>query len=234
MRILSMPATPDLKHVEVVSKPIGMKPRKTVVLIRSTPIWKRLFDILGAICLLALLSPALLLVALYIRMVSTGPAIFVQNRLGHGCRFFPIYKFRTMHVAETARDEAHRQYLLECGDEGTLSKPKRSNELIPGGQLLRRFSIDELPQLLNVLIGNMSLVGPRPDVLLEDDYAEWQLRRFEVVPGMTGLWQVSGKNTTTFNEMMELDIRYVDEQSFASDLSIIFRTFKVLIVESNE
>lgn len=228
-----MPVTPELRREEVVSQPLGMMPQKSAILVRPTPLWKRLLDMVGASALLLLLSPLLFLVGLYIKLVSKGPAIFVQNRLGHGGRFFPIYKFRTMQVAERARDEAHRQHVLERG-EGALSKPNRDSELIPGGRLLRRLSIDELPQLLNVLRGNMSLVGPRPDVLLEEDYEDWHLRRFEVVPGMTGLWQVSGKNSTTFNEMMELDIRYIDELSFASDLSIVFRTFKVLIVESNE
>ena len=226
-------STPDLAPKENVARDLGTKP-KTAVFVRATPKGKRLCDIVGACALIILLLPLFVLVAAYIKCVSKGPVLFVQKRLGRGCDLFSIYKFRTMHVVQQGREAAHRQYLRELSQDGRLEKPNQKSELIPGGKLLRRSSIDELPQLLNVLIGNMSLVGPRPDVLAQEDYEPWHLRRFEVVPGMTGLWQVSGKNSTTFNEMMELDIRYIDEQSLVLDISIVFRTFKVLLVENNE
>ncbi|MGI9473744.1 MAG: sugar transferase [Rubripirellula sp.] len=201
----------------------------------ATPTWKRGVDLIGAFVATPLLSPLLLVVALYIRLVSPGPVLFVQSRVGHGGEDFRIYKFRTMHVPRQSRDDQHREYVAGLASgEGPASKPEFENELIPGGNLLRKLSIDELPQLLNVFRGNMSLVGPRPDVLRLEDYEEWQVQRFEVLPGMTGLWQVSGKNRLSFDEMIELDVRYIETRSLTNDLSIIARTVRVLLFERNE
>ena len=133
------------------------------------------------------------------------------------------------------RDDEHRKYVTDCADASApIRKPNHQSSLIPGGNLLRKLSIDELPQLLNVWQGTMSLVGPRPDVLLREDYTDPQLRRFEVPPGMSGLWQVSGKNELTFDQMIDLDTQYIDRQSLALDLWIITKTVKVLVFERNE
>lgn len=205
------------------------------VIRRPVPIWKRGLDILGVLFVAPFLLPALLLIAVYIKCVSRGPVLFVQERLGHGADDFSIYKFRTMHVATKSRDDEHRKYVASfSGEDAPIAKPDYRSSLIPGGALLRALSIDELPQLINVLVGNMSLVGPRPDVLRREDYSAKQLRRFEVLPGMTGLWQVSGKNQTSFEEMIELDLRYIEQMSLSNDLQIIFRTVKVLVTERNE
>lgn len=192
-------------------------------------------DVLGVLCLFPVLAPLLALVALYIRCVSRGPILFVQLRLGHGGKYFCIYKFRTLHTTPVGRDEEHRRYVSERASSAKpIEKPDLSSSLIPGGELLRRLSIDELPQLINVWNGTMSLVGPRPDVLLRQDYTSEQLQRFEVLPGMTGLWQVSGKNSLTFEQMIDLDREYVQKQSTLFDLWILLRTLKVLLFERNE
>lgn len=202
---------------------------------RATPRWKRRLDVCGALIVGAALFPLLALTALYIKLVSRGPVLFVQSRVGHGGELFRIFKFRTMHVPRISRDELHRDYVAQHSRlDGPLKKPAYQKELIWGGALLRKLAIDELPQLLNVLRGEMSLVGPRPDVLHLDDYEPSQTRRFEVLPGMTGLWQVSGKNRLTFERMIDLDIEYVETQSLKLDLRIMARTLLVLLRQSSE
>lgn len=200
-----------------------------------TPSWKRVLDLAGVVMAVQLLWPLFFLIALYIRLVSRGPVLFVQSRVGHGGDDFRIYKFRTMHVPEKSRDEGHRAYVasLACSNCPT-EKPSIDGELIPGGALLRKFSIDEFPQLINVWRGDMSLVGPRPDLLRLEDYADGQERRFQVLPGMTGLWQVSGKNRLTFEEMIDLDLEYVETRSLHNDLRIILKTFGVVLFDDNE
>jgi lipopolysaccharide/colanic/teichoic acid biosynthesis glycosyltransferase len=131
----------------------------------------------------------------------------------------------------------HREYLksLMKSDTAMLKLDKKDPRLILGGSLLRATGLDELPQLVNVLCGEMSLVGPRPCIPYEyEEYEAWQKRRFETLPGLTGLWQVSGKNRTTFNEMIHLDIAYVERQSFWLDATIIFRTVPALVVQVKE
>ncbi|MEM7315592.1 MAG: sugar transferase [Planctomycetota bacterium] len=158
------------------------------------PVWKRAFDLVVGSILILCLSPILLAIAAYIRIVSKGPAIFCQSRLGEMGEYFTIYKFRTLEVRDEATAE-HRDYVSELREsDGVLEKPDHADRLIPRGAFLRDHALDELPQLFNVLLGNMSLVGPRPEVLHWNDYEPWQLRRLEATPGMTGLWQVSGKN----------------------------------------
>lgn len=202
---------------------------------RETPAWKQTIDLCVVVLIGPLLAPVLLLVAIYIKLVSPGPVLFVQSRVGFGGDDFQIYKFRTMHVPKVRREEAHREYVARHSGVGRpINKPAYGVDLIPGGEWLRKFSIDELPQLLNVLQGNMSLVGPRPDVLRLDDYKDWQLRRFEVLPGMTGLWQVSGKNRLSFEQMVELDIEYVETRSLLKDLMIMAKTVIILLFERNE
>lgn len=182
-----------------------------------------------------LVSPLMLAIALYIRLVSSGPVLFKQSRVGYGGDRFLIYKFRTLRVADTCRDAGHRELLASySGCDGAMKKPDYQKELIPGGGILRKLSIDELPQLLNIWQGTMSLVGPRPDVLHLEDYEKDHLRRFEVLPGITGLWQVSGKNRLSFQRMVELDIEYVDSRSLKHDLLILAKTACFLFVTPNE
>lgn len=200
---------------------------------RPTPFWKRSFDVVTALALVLLLSPALLLIALFIRLTSGGPVLFKQTRLGEMGREFVIYKFRTLQTCSRATDE-HRKFVNDLSTNGAaVNKPDLSKRLIPGGSFLRKTSLDELPQLLNIIRGEMSLIGPRPDVLLWDDYQPWQLRRFEVLPGVTGLWQVSGKNRLTFNEMIDKDIEYVANRSISLDFKIALKTIRMLLLREN-
>lgn len=222
-----------IKYQVIVKNPVVETP--VVVCPRQNPPWKRWLDLVVTLGLLPFLCPLLAVIALYIRCVTGGPVLFVQPRVGYGGEIFSIYKFRTMRVSEKPRDDSHRRYVAERASlNGVIRKPKYQDELIPGGQLLRKLSLDELPQLLNVLQGNMSLVGPRPDLLQLMDYDALQVRRFEVLPGMTGLWQVSGKNRLSFDEMIELDLSYIEKRSFGTDLRILFRTIGVLLFERNE
>jgi lipopolysaccharide/colanic/teichoic acid biosynthesis glycosyltransferase len=187
------------------------------------PAWKRSIDLIGACLGMIVLSPLFAATALLVKVGSPGPIFFRQERVGLGGKIFRIWKFRTMHVSNDAG--AHRQYVRELlqGD-GALQKLDRQCRMIPLGGPLRTLAVDELPQLINVLKGEMSLVGPRPDVLAFEDYQPWQRARFQVTPGMTGLWQVSGKNRTTFNEMVRLDIAYARRRSLRLDFAILLRT----------
>ena len=189
----------------------------------AMPVWKRVFDIVFALVGLVVLSPVFLLTSVFIKLMSKGPVLFKQTRYGLYGQPFLIYKFRTMSV--DGDSDRHEQYVRDLAkNDGTLSKRDVSSQIIPGGRLLRQLGVDELPQLLNVLAGTMSLVGPRPDLLVISDYEAWQRPRFDVMPGITGLWQVSGKNNTTFDEMVDLDIDYIENRSPLLDLKIIFLT----------
>lgn len=196
---------------------------KTLLL--RIPLWKRMFDIAGALLALVIFSPVFLIVALYIKGISSGPVFFKQKRFGYGGRIFRMWKFRTMKVAADQR--AHQQLIgdLLSHNDRPMNKLADDPRIIPGGNLLRKFCVDELPQLINVLRGEMSLVGPRPDpVYAIDSYDHWYTARFDAMPGMTGLWQVSGKNRLSFQQMMRLDISYARQRSLRLDLKIIFST----------
>jgi len=194
------------------------------------PVWKRALDIAAIL----FISPALLIiggiVALIIKAGSKGPLFFKQERVGYKGRLFTIYKFRTMRVdAQTQIHREHLQNLIRSQEAMRKLDEKRDPRLVPGGSILRACGLDELPQLWNVLRGEMSLVGPRPCLAYECEvYEPWHFGRFDAVPGLTGLWQVSGKNRTTFDEMVNLDIEYARTRSLALDLSIIFRTLPAL------
>jgi lipopolysaccharide/colanic/teichoic acid biosynthesis glycosyltransferase len=180
-------------------------------------------DVAGAVVGLIVLSPILLLTVLFICCVSPGPIFFRHERAGLGGRPFIMWKFRTM--PPDADTHEHESYVLDLANKNAvLAKLDGHCKLIPFGSWLRKLCIDELPQLINVLRGEMSLVGPRPDVVSYEEYQPWQRRRFEVLPGMTGLWQVSGKNETTFEEMIQLDIAYVEQRAFWLDVRILLRT----------
>lgn len=202
---------------------------------RPIPWWKRSIDIVVSAGLLLMLAPVLAIIAVYIRAVSRGPSIFKQQRLGEMGEYFTIYKFRTMHpIDPQVATSRHREYISSLTDsDAAIAKPDFANRLILGGQFLRRTSLDELPQLFNVLLGSMSLIGPRPDVLHWGDYTDAQVGRFEVRPGITGLWQVSGKNRLTFAQMMELDAEYVARRSFWFDMWIAWKTVKLILSNDN-
>jgi lipopolysaccharide/colanic/teichoic acid biosynthesis glycosyltransferase len=190
------------------------------------PVWKRTLDL----ALMALCAPGLLLigsvVALIIKCGSRGPLLFRQTRVGYRGREFTCFKFRTMKTdAETESHRRHTQQLIKSSDPMHKLDSRKDPRLIPLGRLIRAGGLDELPQLINVLRGDMSLVGPRPCIPYEYEmYEPWHRRRFEAVPGLTGLWQVSGKNRTTFDEMIRLDIAYAEQLNLWLDLKILLRT----------
>lgn len=197
------------------------------------PLWKRALDISCLLLTLPTVLPVMLLVALIVKFGSAGPVMFKQERVGFLGRRFTLFKFRTMIPgACTAVHEQHVANLIENDRPMTKLDAKGDARLIPLGRLLRASGLDELPQLINVLFGDMSLVGPRPCVPREyEKYLPWQMERFQTLPGLTGLWQVSGKNRTTFNEMINLDITYVRTKSLAMDLKIMLKTIPAVIVE---
>ncbi len=188
---------------------------------------KRTFDVIGATLLLIVLSPLLFVITLAVRLSSRGPILFRSVRRGIGQRPFPCLKFRTMHS-----DAEERQADLEDMNEasGALFKIRADPRLTPVGRLLRRFSLDELPQLVNVLRGEMSLVGPRP--LPERDYEmleDWHRKRYLVLPGITGLWQVSGRSELDFDDLVHLDFIYLERWSLALDLTILLKTVPAVL-----
>lgn len=192
----------------------------------SVPSWKRVLDVTFVLLLLPFLALVGAPIALWIKMVSPGPAFFRQKRIGLGGKTFMCLKFRTMKVnADTGVHQAHLAQLMKSNQPTRKLDNSGDKRLIPGGIVLRAMGFDELPQLLNVLKGDMSLVGPRPCTTFEFGmYSLRHQRRCESLPGLTGLWQVSGKNRTTFEEMIDLDLYYVDNQSLLLDLTIIART----------
>jgi exopolysaccharide biosynthesis polyprenyl glycosylphosphotransferase len=190
-------------------------------------ITKRAIDFTIALVGLIVLSPLMLLIALAIKLDSPGPVLFKQIRMGKGGRPFILYKFRSMR--EGAEEE--QQKLTDLNEaEGPIFKIRHDPRCTTVGRFLRRTSLDELPQLYNVLRGEMSLVGPRPPVPKEVEcYEEWHKKRLEVSPGMTGLWQVSGRSELTFDEMALLDIYYIENWSAALDTEIFLRTIPRII-----
>jgi len=198
--------------------------------------WKRTLDILLIVLALPFLIPLVLLVALLIRSGSKGPILFMQERIGYRGRRFMCLKFRTMFVdAETTTHQGHLQNLMNSNVPMTKMDSKGDPRIIPFGLLLRASGLDELPQLINVLRGDMSLVGPRPCLPYEyEKYLPWQKERFQTVPGLTGLWQVSGKNKTTFVEMIQLDIKYARNKTLWWDLRIILMTVPALVIQMVE
>lgn len=173
-------------------------------------------------------------IALLIRLSSRGPVLFRQERIGLGGKTFNCFKFRTMkHAAETGSHEAYLKRLIDS-DVPMRKLDGEDGRVLGIGVLLRASGLDELPQVFNILRGEMSLVGPRPCIRYEyEKYRPDQRERFQAVPGLTGLWQVSGKNETTFQEMIDLDIRYARNLSLQQDISILFRTFPVLVQQTS-
>jgi len=189
---------------------------------------KRAFDILTAAVLLVVLVPVLLVICLLVRLSSPGPVLFRQQRVGRDGRRFSFYKFRSMYYGSD--ESAHRAYYQQLVDGsarpvGRSFKLEDDPRVTPIGRVLRRYSLDEFPQLFNVLRGDMSLVGPRPPIPYEVDmYGSRELQRLAVRPGITGLWQVSGRSNLDFQAMIDLDLTYISEWSLTRDLQILLRT----------
>jgi lipopolysaccharide/colanic/teichoic acid biosynthesis glycosyltransferase len=232
---------PDRLFDEILEK-TGVEPRifslESLETVSDSPgqqILKRWLDILGALIGLVFFSPLMLITAAAIKLTSPGPVIFRQTRLGRRGNHFNFLKFRSMKSGND--DRVHREYVLKLiagqhaqinqgkGDK-PLYKLKDDSRVTPVGRIIRKLSIDELPQFFNVLKGEMSLVGPRPPIPYEvEKYKSWHLRRIlEVKPGITGLWQVKGRSRTSFDDMVRLDIRYVQNCSLWLDLKILART----------
>jgi exopolysaccharide biosynthesis polyprenyl glycosylphosphotransferase len=191
---------------------------------------KRLFDIVSSAAALLVLSPLLLTVALLIKLTSRGPIFFKQKRVGLHGKTFEMLKFRSM-VVNAEELKAKLEALNE--QTGPVFKIKNDPRITGIGRFIRKYSIDELPQLLNVLRGEMSVVGPRPPLPKEvEKYAAWQRRRLSVRPGLTCIWQVSGRNQISFEEWMYLDMQYIDNWSLMTDVRLILKTVPVVITGS--
>ena len=203
-----------IHYQSVQSQPIGMA-------------FKRLFDIVASGVALWVLAPMLLVVAALLKLTSRGPLLFRQTRTGLHGRPFQMLKFRTMVVnAEALKDALAKQNEVD----GPVFKMKKDPRITPIGRILRKFSIDELPQLINVLRGDMTVVGPRPPLPAEvAKYEPWQRRRLSVRPGLTCIWQVSGRNEISFEQWMYMDLQYIDTWSFSKDLGLILKTFPVVL-----
>lgn len=192
--------------------------------------FKRLFDIMAASMGIILLLPVFLVTAAAIKLGSKGPVLFKQTRLGKKGAYFKMLKFRSMVV----NAEAMLKDLKEKNEvSGHMFKMKNDPRITKVGKIIRKTSIDELPQLFNVVKGDMSLVGPRPPLPNEvAGYGRWHDLRLSVRPGITGLWQISGRNDIGFEEMVSLDLKYIRERSFFYDLKIILKTIPVLLGDS--
>ena len=200
------------------------------------PTWKRAMDLAACVVALPFLALGTLIMTIVTRLVSPGPVFFRQERVGLGGRRFYLYKFRTMKVnAATAGHELYyKQLMASCTPMQKLDG-KGDSRLIPFGWFLRALGLDELPQIINVLRGEMSLIGPRPCLPYEyEAYTSWQNHRLDATPGLTGLWQVSGKNRTTFDQMVAFDIEYARNFSLWLDLKIVFLTMPALIRQLND
>lgn len=208
----------------------GSQPYSAKEFTAALPKWKRLIDLLVVALLFPLWLPIMTLIALWVAITSPGPIFYRQPRIGFKGSRFMLIKFRTMKVnAETHVHEAYLEHLI-VSDRPMIKLDATDPRLIFGGRFLRAIGLDELPQIFNVLKGEMSLVGPRPCTVTEfERYAPEQRARVNALPGLTGLWQVNGKNKTTFREMIEMDIFYSRNISLSLDLKIILRTVPAII-----
>jgi exopolysaccharide biosynthesis polyprenyl glycosylphosphotransferase len=199
---------------------------------------KRTFDVVCASLILIVAMPIIAIAALAILITDGRPIFFRQQRIGAQGRLFEMLKLRTMKTA--AADSVHRQYVQDWisnghsadtnGNGGQVFKLANDSRVTSAGRILRKFSLDELPQLFNVVRGDMSLIGPRPALPYEiEHYQDWHRRRLEGLPGITGLWQVSGRNHISFDEMVKLDVKYLEDWSLTTDIGILFRTIPVLL-----
>jgi len=200
------------------------------------PRWKRALDVSCVLLASPFWLPLMLMVMAIIRLNSRGPIFYRQERVGFRGSHFLLFKFRTMHVnAETRTHEDYFATLMRSNSPMTKLDAAGDSRLIPWGRFLRASGLDELPQIFNVLRGDMSLVGPRPCLPIEfARYEDWHRQRVHAPPGLTGYWQVNGKNNTTFQEMIEMDLFYAENMSFGLDLRIMFKTIPVLLDEMKQ
>ncbi len=199
-----------------------------MLLARRTPFWKRTLDVLGAAWGILLFSPLMIIAAVAIRLSSPGPVMFKQRRAGLGGRPFTIYKFRTMIPEAESQKKSLRAISEQDGPAFKLKNDPRTTAI---GRFLRKTSLDELPQLFNVLFGDMSLVGPRPLPVDESEACDqWHQRRLSVAPGITCFWQVTGRSSVTFDEWMRMDLQYARRRSLLSDLRILFATLPAVLL----
>ena len=199
-----------------------------LVFLRPLPAWKRAIDIVGSVLGLIISSPVMVLAAVAVKLTSPGPVIFKQERAGVGGKRFIFYKFRSM----VDGADALKKFLLDQNEQsGPAFKMRNDPRMTRVGRFLRSTSIDELPQLWNVLKGNMSLVGPRPPTLDEvPRYAPWQRERLEVTPGITGIWQISGRSNVKFENWVRMDIQYIRRRSLLLDLQILWGTAQAVFL----
>ena len=192
---------------------------------------KRIIDIVASFIGLILLSPLILIVSILIKLESKGEVIFKQKRVGLNGKEFYMYKFRSMVInAEELKEQLESQNEMS----GPMFKIKDDPRITKVGKFIRKTSIDELPQLINVIKGDMSLVGPRPSLPKEvEKFEQWMMERLEVKPGLTCIWQISGRNNIDFEDWMKLDIKYVRERSFKLDMKLILKTVLVLLGDKN-
>ena len=222
-----------------ISSPKLFIPADTTRYYGSAGWLKRVFDIVVASAMLLVAGLPMLVIALLVKRSSPGPVLFVQERLGRDGTPFHFYKFRSM--KHNSDDAIHREFaaMFIAGDEDGCAennsgekvfKMKKDPRITAIGAFLRKTSLDELPQLFNILKGDMSLVGPRPPIAYEiENYQPWHMERLKAVPGLTGLWQVSGRSSVSFDEMVRLDIRYINEWSLWKDIAIMAKTLPVVI-----
>lgn len=230
----SQPAFGGLSFDRAKQPGVAQSARTLAATITSRfPLWKRVLDLSLVFLTIWLWLPVMLLVAGLIKLVSPGPVFYRQSRIGFRGRRFMIYKFRSMRVnAETATHEHYLGKLMRS--EAPMTKlDATDSRLILFGRLLRAAGLDELPQIFNVIQGEMSLVGPRPCTEGEfEQYLPWQTARVSAPPGMTGYWQVNGKNKTTFNQMMRMDLYYACKMSLGLDLLIICKTLPAVLEQT--
>jgi exopolysaccharide biosynthesis polyprenyl glycosylphosphotransferase len=222
-----------------ISSPKLFIPADTTRYFGSQALLKRAMDIVVGALMLIVASPLMLVIALLVKRSSPGPVLFRQERLGKDGRPFCFYKFRSMD--SNSNDAIHRQFaaMFITGDEtgcaesnagDKVFKLKADPRVTNIGAWLRKNSLDELPQLFNILKGEMSLVGPRPPIAYEiENYQPWHMERLKAVPGLTGLWQVSGRSSVSFEEMVRLDVQYINNWSIWWDISILLRTLPVVL-----
>jgi len=216
------------QHATMTSRKAKIKRQLWLFVVKATLVFKRLMDIVLALTALVLLSPLFLVVALLIKVTDRGPVFYVQKRVGLHGEEFPFPKFRSMVLNADALKDTLLQQADRAGD--VTFKMKKDPRVTPIGRFIRRFSIDELPQLWCVLIGDMSIVGPRPPVPREVAlYTQEDRRRLEVKPGLTGIWQVSGRSEIGFKQQVELDVLYIESHGFWLDLKLILKTIPAVL-----
>jgi lipopolysaccharide/colanic/teichoic acid biosynthesis glycosyltransferase len=223
-------ATLNGRGIDLAAGGIGLAPARplTVLLARPMPWWKRAMDVLGAAAGLIAFSPVFAVAALAIKLSDPGPVFFCQRRAGLGGRPFKIVKFRTMCVNAEAQKQALR---ARSEQDGPAFKLKHDPRVTGIGRLLRKTSLDELPQLWNVLKGDMSLVGPRPLPIDEQGNAErWQQTRLDVTPGLTCIWQIKGRSEVTFAEWVRMDVSYIRRRTIWHDVKILFQTVPAVLL----